>query len=93
MAHTYEHRSFMIFNVTELNKIDFNIPKQVSSKETFERESGKLQLAIPQTTTTQTNPARASSPQNESNHLISMKERDNSNVWFIGMMTNTFLKG
>ena len=24
MAHTYEHRSFMIFNVSELNKIDFD---------------------------------------------------------------------
>tara|TARA_R110000851_G_scaffold297938_1_gene453366 strand:- start:725 stop:985 length:261 start_codon:yes stop_codon:yes gene_type:complete len=55
MAHTYEHRSFMIFNVSELNKIDFNevletstntVRKSVDTTKTFVKWDGNTPSSV-----------------------------------------------
>lgn len=60
MSHIYEHRNFMIFNVSELNTIDFTqvletsldtVRKSVDETKTFVKWDGDMPLSVSSLTT------------------------------------------
>ena len=55
MAHNYEHRTFMVFNVSELNKINFNevletsentVRKSIDLTKTFVKWDGNIPSSV-----------------------------------------------
>ena len=60
MSHTYEHRNFMIFNVSELNLIDFTqvletskdtVRKSIDETKTFVKWDGDIPSSVSSLTT------------------------------------------